>query len=42
MSEKVEAQIITLPIDDKVTDAEFDLFMKAFMGPYIGPGFRQE
>ena len=42
MSKKVEAKILIQPIEDKVTDAEFDLFMKAFTGPYIGPGFRQE
>jgi hypothetical protein len=42
MSKKVEAKIITLPIEDKVTDAEFDLFMKALTGPYTGTGFRQE
>jgi len=39
MSEKVEPNI---PIEDKVTDAEFDLFMKALTGPYIGGGFKQE
>jgi hypothetical protein len=42
MSEKVEAQIINLPIEDKVTDEEFALFMKALTGPYVGGGFRQE
>ena len=42
MSKKVEAKILTLPIEDKVTDEEFDLFMKAFLGPYKGAGFRQE
>ena len=42
MSGKVEAQILNLPIEDKVTDEEFDLFMKALTGPYIGSGFRQE
>jgi hypothetical protein len=42
MSEKVEAQIINMSIEDKVTDEEFALFMKALTGPYIGGGFRQE
>jgi hypothetical protein len=42
MSEKVEAQIINMPIEDKVTDEEFAMFVNALFGPYVGGGFRQE
>jgi hypothetical protein len=42
MSEKVEAQILNLPIENGVTDEEFEMFIKALTGPYIGGGFRQE
>lgn len=42
MSENQEAQIINLPIEDKVTDEDFSIFMNAFMGPYKGGGYNPE
>ena len=42
MSEKVEENIINLPIDNKVTDEEFQLFMNALLGPYRGGGYNPE
>ena len=42
MSEKVEANIINLPIDNGVTDEDFAIFMKAFLGPYKGGGYNPE
>jgi len=35
-----ENNIIQLP--SQVTDEEFNLFMKAFLEPYKGGGYRQE
>jgi len=42
MSEKVENNIINLPIENKVTDEEFNLFMEALLGPYKGGGYNPE
>jgi hypothetical protein len=42
MSKKVENNIINLPIDNKVTDEEFAMFMDALLGPYKGGRFMQE
>ena len=42
MSKKVENNIINLPIDNKVTDEEFAIFMDALLGPYKGGGYNPE
>jgi len=42
MSEKVENNIINLPIDNKVTDEEFQIFIDALFGPYKGGGYNPE
>jgi hypothetical protein len=42
MSEKVEAQIINMPTEDKVSDEDFAIFMEAFLGPYKGGGYNPE
>jgi hypothetical protein len=42
MSKKVENNIINLPIENKVTDEEFQLFMDALLGPYKGGGYNPE
>jgi len=42
MSKKVDNNIINLPIDNKVTDEEFQLFMDALFGPYKGGGYNPE
>ena len=42
MSENQEAQIIKLPIDEQITDEDFQVFMTAFLGPYKGSGYNPE
>ena len=42
MSEKMEDNVINLPINDKVTDEEFFVFMNALFGPYKGGGYNPE
>ena len=38
----MEAQIIKMPIENKVTDEDFAIFMNAFFGPYKGGGYNPE
>lgn len=42
MSKKSGDNIINLPIDNKVTDEEFQIFMDALLGPYKGGGYNPE
>jgi hypothetical protein len=42
MSKNEEAQILNLPIENKVTDEEFAIFMNALLGPYKGGGYNPE
>ena len=42
MSEKVEAKIINMPTEDKVSDEDFAIFMNALLGPYKGGGYNPE
>jgi hypothetical protein len=42
MSENKEAKILNLPIENKVTDEEFQIFLNALLGPYKGGGYNPE